>query len=365
MQKDSSILRLAGISGNLEVLEIYLRKNANDEYEFSQLMAKISDGGINSLFSNSMGNPAMVRRLLRKNADGSYEFPDIIAKFSDSDAFLRACTYGLEQVNLLLAKNPDGQYQFQDIINNIATVDNNAFRHACNNGKIDVVNRLLAKNSDGSYEFQAIVDNLTAAQSRVLTECSLYGHVNISNRLTQKNPDGSYEFPDLINAFRNPRIHQRPFSDAKGRNNNQIFNSWLDLNLSETINTVENHYAEYRQYFDAWVDRTIIQLQAEQNNFTAHNPHGVFNVDDDKAQLLFYIARNCARTNNLELLNQLLTIPAVVAKVTDDRNRILREAIRASNEPCANRLLQIPAVYTLAQQNDFHQYYVQNGCHCL
>ena len=273
-------------------------------------------------------------------------FPEIKKYFSKLFHWATRCGL-LPVMDQLMALAPD---EIRD------TIDYNTFLNAALTGQRPVLARLMLMLQALGASVPAMIN---VNEHAVFINVAFGGHLAVMELLMECADD----VPEMIKAQ-----NYSAFRSAAEKNHAHITNRLL---LFPTMLAyAEQHEREYgEKYTHPFITQQLSLLRTQQTTLETEQTQAVFNIDEDNAQLCFYMLRNLIRRNDAGVLDDirfLLNIPAVKALVhtavsPNQPNELIRLALTTGNQNAASLLFTIPAVRALAAENNFYQNEVQGG----
>jgi len=236
-----------------------------------------------------------------------------------------------------------------------------AFCDAARNGHLAVMNRLVELVSP-EYLQDMISSRDAFGGYAAFHYTARNGHLAVVNRLIE------LVSPEHLQAMVSSGNYVA-FRTAARNTHLPVVNRLLQL--PTVFAYAEMHDEEYgERYTHPFVQERLANLRERRESFETNNPHAVFDVEPEEAELCFYMLRNLIRRGDvpnvrddmLFLMNIRLVKALLHTAVTPNQpNELLRLAQSVNNQAAADLLLTIPAVRELAQQNNFYRDEARGG----
>lgn len=235
-------------------------------------------------------------------------------------------------VNLLL--------ECDSVIQNISFNNNVLFRKASLRGYTDIVGKLL--------QYPLVQQNITADNNEALLSAIRLGHTAIVNMLL--------EYPAVISMIT--------------INNNEALRMAVAAdNLELIIKLLEYpdvfvYALEHPGTYDEAIKLSInIFLDRLNRQFSGNIYDGAsekFDLTNEQfikisRAMLFFLIKTWSVNNNIDNINLLLLIPAIMSMAADRNNELLLLAMNRNIPSVITILMQNPAVYRLAEQNNYYR----------
>jgi len=328
-----------------------------------QFYCELSDNQLMIMQPDSMHNLARVREAFQATKTAhSRRMTAICLLIAHQNAFEtlieNAKTFNLSPDDLLYIAVSFGR---SDWVQAITTRSSYTFElpeifdQACRYGSQSVIEQLMA-----------LVPNIQVVRMITNANCSLFARVAVDGNLPVMELFMARAPHEVQNMIKSQDYYS--FRGAAEYNHVHIVNRLL---LFPTMLAyAEQHEREYgEKYTHPFISQQLSLLRTQQHTLETEQTHAVFNLNEEQAQLCFYMLRNLIRRNNTTLQDDilfLLNIPAVKALVhtavtPNQPNELVRLALTTGNQNAAALLLTIPEVRAQAEQNNFYRQESRGG----